>query len=150
MKYTTEIEIDQPRRRVLELFEDPDRMPDWQPGLVRREPLEGQPGQPGATTQLVYQRDRREIGMIETLLSRSLASTDQEPHVIAYRYETEGVKNQVVNRFEALQGGRTRWVAENEFKFSRWMVVFAMFMGRAFRRQTRDDMLRFKAFVEQA
>jgi uncharacterized protein YndB with AHSA1/START domain len=144
LKYTTEIVIDLPRQRVIDLFTDPEHMTAWQPGLEESELLEGEPGQPGAKTRLVYQRDRREIDMIETVVSHAL------PNEFTVRYETEGVRNLVVNRFEVLEGSRTRWVAENEFKFGGWMLFLGLFLGAAFRKQTLDDMKRFKAFAEQA
>ena len=64
------------------------------------------------------------------------------------QYETEGVRNRAVHRFFELEAGRTRWVTENEFKFSGWMRLLALFLGAAFRKQTLDEMQRFKAFAE--
>ena len=56
MKYTTEIVLDLPRTQVINLFEDPHHFPAWQPGLEKAEPLEDQPGQPGAKMRLVYRQ----------------------------------------------------------------------------------------------
>lgn len=39
MKYRTEITIDLPREQVIEIFDDPDNLPKWQPGLGSFEPL---------------------------------------------------------------------------------------------------------------
>ena len=144
LKYSTAIVIDLPRPRVVELFTDTDNIPAWQPGLEKFELLEGEPGQPGAKTRLVFRRDRREIDLIETIVSQAL------PDELTVRYETEGVKNLVVNRFEALEDSRTRWVAENEFKFAGWMLFLGLFLGAVFRKQTLDDMRHFKAFAENA
>jgi hypothetical protein len=142
MKFSTEIVIHLPRRRVVELFDNPDILPAWQPGLEKYELLSGKPGQPGARARLVYRRDRREIEMIETVTSRNL------PEEYSTGYQTKEVKNLVVNRFEELEGGFTRWITENEFKFSGWMAFLAIFLRPAFRRQILDDMERFKAFAE--
>ena len=144
MKYTTEIVIDRPRQHVIDLMTNPNLFQAWQPGLEKAELLEGEPGQPGAKTRLVYQRDQRKIDMIEMIDSCSL------PDKYTVRYETEGVKNRVINRFYEQDDGRTRWVAENEFKFGGWMIFLAVFLGSAFRKQTLDDMKRFKAFAERA
>jgi hypothetical protein len=44
----------------------------------------------------------------------------------------------------------TRWVMENEFRFTGWMVLMGIFMRGAFPKQTLKDMNRFKAFAEAA
>ena len=44
MKYTCEITIDLPRERVVEIFDDSEKLPKWMPGLKRFEHLSGDPG----------------------------------------------------------------------------------------------------------
>ena len=125
LKYTTEIVIDQPRQQVIDLLTNPNMFQAWQPGLEKVELLEGKPGQPGRKNAPgLPARNQREIDMIEMVDSCSL------PNKYTVRYETEGVKNRVVNRFDELEGGRTRWMAENEFKFSGWMIFLAVFLVR--------------------
>ena len=41
MKYTTSIEIDVPRRKVVQLISDPAQMPKWLRGSVLRQPVNG-------------------------------------------------------------------------------------------------------------
>ncbi len=48
MKYTCELIVNLPRQRMIELFDNPDNMHKWQPGLVSFEHLSGESGQPGA------------------------------------------------------------------------------------------------------
>lgn len=144
MKYTTEVMIDLPRSRVLELFDDPDNLPKWQKGLRSVEPLEGSPGMPGAKTRLVYDQEGRKVDITETVIARNL------PDELSVLYEMQGVKNRAVNRFYEVERGMTRWVMTNEFKFSGLMAVAALVMRRAFPRQTLKDMKRFKVFAEHA
>ncbi len=144
MKFTVDIDIDLPRDRVIELFDNADNMSKWQKGLQRFEHLSGEPGQPGARSRLVYLMGKREIELIETLTLRDL------PERFDGAYETKGVFNVVKNRFLELGPERTRWESENEFRMSTWtMKLMGWFMGGAFRQQSLKYMQDFKAFAER-
>lgn len=142
MKYTTDITIDLPRARVVELFDDPDNLKKWQKGLQSFEPLSGTPGQPGATSRLVYEQSGRTIEMIETVTSRNL------PDEFSGTYEAKGVYNVVSNRLYEDGPNRTRLVTENEFHFSGLMALIAPFMSGTFKKQMLTLMQDFKKFAE--
>lgn len=141
MKYQVEVTLDLPRRRVVELFDDPYNLAKWQPGLQSFELLEGEAGQAGARSRLVYDMRGREIEMIETVEKRAL------PHTFTGTYEADGVWNRVENHFFEEGPERTRWLADVEFKFSGLMRVAALFMRSSFRKQTAENMKRFKEFA---
>ena len=48
MNFTTQIVINRPRDRVVELMRNPDNIPKWQPGLQSVELLSGEKDQVGA------------------------------------------------------------------------------------------------------
>ena len=144
MKYTSEITIDLPRQRVIELFDSAENLAKWQPGLQSFEPLDGEPGQPGARSRLVYDENGRQVEMIETIVRRDL------PDEFTATYEAKGVQNRVANCFVEEDTGHTHWVMENEFKFSGLMALMGLFMRGAIQKQTLKDMSRFKAFAEHA
>lgn len=141
LKYRTEIVIDLPRERVLELFDDPHNLVEWQPGLESFEHLSGEPGQPGARSRLVFDEDGRTIEMLETITVRNL------PDEFSGIYEAKGVKNWITNMFID-EGERTRWVAENEFQFSGLMRILAVFIRGSFPRQTEQYMGKFKQYAD--
>jgi len=143
MKYTTEVTINLPRQRMIELFDDPANLSKWQPGLKSFEPISGQPGQPGAKSRLVYDMEGRIVEMIETVTVRAL------PDEFSGTYEAAGVWNGMVNHFYE-DGNQTRWVAEVDFRFSGFMALMSLFMGGTFRKQTRETMEHFKTFAESA
>jgi hypothetical protein len=144
VKYSTEITIDLPRERVVELFDNPDNLQKWQQGLVEFDPLDEEPDQPGAKTRLVYEENGRQVEMLETIVRRNL------PDEFTATYEAKGVWNLVENRFVA-EDDKTHWVMENEFKFRGLMMTLTgLFMRRAFPKQTLRDMNRFKTFAESA
>lgn len=142
MKYQHEIVIKLPRERVLKLFDNPDNMPKWQPGFVSLEPISGTPGQVGATSKLRYKFGKRDIEMVETITRRNL------PDEFSGTYETKGVKNWINNRFEETPDGSTRWISENEFRFTGYMKLFGFFMPGAFKKQSYQYMTLFKKFAE--
>lgn len=144
MKYEAEITIDLPRQRVIELFDDPANLSQWQPGLLSFEHLSGERGYPGAKSRLVYEENNRKIEMIETVTSRNL------PDEFSGVYEAKGVKNWISNRFYESGPEQTRWVTESEFKFSGIMAILSLFMRGSFSKQTQELMGRFKAFAEEA
>ena len=143
MKYSVEIEIDLPRDRVIELFDDTENLYKWQEGLLRFEPISGEPGQPGAKSKLAFRMGKRELEMVETITERAL------PDRFDGTYETKGVYNVVRNRFEALGPDRTRWVSENEFRFSGFMKVIGFLMRGSFPKTSMKYLTNFKAFAEE-
>ena len=79
MKYSTEVTIDLPRERIIELFNSFDNLVKWQPRLRSYEHLNRTPSEPGAKTRLRYDEDGREMEMIETVLKRDLPDEFTEP-----------------------------------------------------------------------
>lgn len=142
MKYTQEIEIQLPRERVIELFDNPDNLPKWQEGFVSMTPRSGIPGQPGAVSDMVYQMGKRRIEMTETVTRREL------PDHFDGIYEAKGVKNYIYNQFVDVEGTKTRWIATNEFEFGGMMKLFGFLMPGAFRKQSMKYMVMFKDFAE--
>jgi hypothetical protein len=143
MKFTTEIVVNLPRERMIELFDNPDNMPKWQHGLKSFEPISGEPGQPGAKSRLKYDMNGRMIEMVETIETRNL------PDEFSGTYEAKGVWNRVENRFFEDGADKTRWVSNNEFKFSGLMMrAMGFLMPSAFRKQSRKFMEDFKTFAE--
>jgi len=142
MKYSHQIEISLPREKVIELFDNPDNMKHWQPGLISFEHISGDQGRPGAKMLLNYKMGKREIKMIETILIRKL------PDEFTGTYEAKGVWNRVKNTFTEPSDGTTIWVSENEFKFKGFMKLMAALMPGTFKKQSYKYLEYFKEFAE--
>ena len=142
MKYTKEIVINKPIDRVVELFDDPDSMHKWMKGLQSFEHLSGEPGQVGARSRLVFKMGKRDVEMIETILVRNL------PQEFSGTYEAKGVFNVVKNKFYPINANSTRYVTEQEFRFTGFMKVIGLLMRGAFYKQTMKMLGAFKSFVE--
>ena len=142
MKYTTEIEIEKPIEKVIELFDNPDNLKKWMEGLQSFEHISGTPGQPGAKSRLFFKMGKREVEMIETITVRNL------PDEFSGTYEAKGVYNIAKNKFLKVSETRTKYISENEFQFKGFMKFFAFLMPGAFKKQSFKYLQHFKDFVE--
>lgn len=142
MKFTVTIEIDLPRSRVIELFDNPENMPYWQKGFISMEHLSGEPGQEGAKSKLHYKMGNREIEMVETITVRNL------PYEFSGTYDADGVHNLVKNTFEEINETTTRWTSYNEFHLKGFMKIMGWIMPGAFKKQSLNFLEDFKSFAE--
>ena len=143
MKYTIEIDIDLPRDKVIELFDNPENMKYWQQGFISMEHISGTLGQVGSKSKLKYKMGNREIEMIETITKRDL------PNEFSGTYEAKGVWNLNKNYFLELGLNKTKWKSEIEFKFSGFMKLIAFLMPSSFKKQSMKYLKDFKEFAEK-
>ena len=143
MKYTTEVIIELPRPKVIELFDNTENLYKWQEGLKDFEHIDGEPGQEGGRSRMVYEGRRGDLHMTETITKRNLPD---EFHGI---YEARGVYNEIYNYFMETGPDKTTWRTASIFRFSGLMALMAPFMKSAFTSNTLLNMERFKSFAEQ-
>ncbi len=143
MRYTVGVDLDLPRDRVVELFDSTENLYKWQEGLQSFEPLEGEPGQKGSTAKMSFLMGKRKLEMVETIDKRNL------PDELDTTYEARGCLNVCKNRFIELGPDKTRWEADQQFKFSGPMKLFAWMMPGAFKKVSLKYMTDFKAFAEE-
>ena len=142
MKYEVTVEIEAPRDRVIELFDNSENLAKWQPSLLDFEHLSGNPGEKGATSKLRYQMGKKEITMVETIVKNDFPSS------FVATYEAKGVWNEVVNTFVEDESGKTSWNMTNEFQCKGIMRVLSFLMPGMFKKETLKQMNHFKSFVE--
>lgn len=142
MKYTTEIEINLPREKVIDLFDSTENMYKWQPDLISFEHVSGNPVQVGAKSSLKYKMGKREVEMIETITVRNL------PDEFSGIYKAKNVWNQQTNKFIEVDENTTRWTTISEFRCKGFVAVMCLLMPGAFKKQTLKYMKQFKAFAE--
>lgn len=118
-------------------------MKHWQPGFISMKHISGERGKDGMQSELRYKMGKREIVMTETISKYAL------PQEFNATYETDGVYNEQVNHFIALDENRTKWVSESYFKFSGLMMkTIGFLMPGSFKKQSCKYLENFKAFVE--
>ena len=141
--YTCSVEIDLARDRVIELFDNPDNLYKWQPGLQSFEHVSGERGQPGATSKIVYLNGKHRIEMTEVVTAREL------PERFDGYYEWGGGRNTLENRFIEVGPERTRWESTCSYELRSFMIkVMGFLMPGMFRKQNQKWMDHFKAFCE--
>ena len=142
--YTIEIEINLPRDRVIELFDNPDNLAKWQNGFHSFARLSGEPGQPGSTSKLVFMNGKRRMELLETVTERNL------PDEFNGTYEWSGGMNSLRNQFVELGPNRTKWISTCEYKFrSLPLKIMGALMPGLFRKQNMKFLQNFKAFCEE-
>lgn len=142
MKYTAEIRIKLPRSKVLELFDNTENLYKWQPGLRSFTHLEGEAGEEGARSEMVYEGRKGDLVITETITLKKL------PEQFHMNYSSRGVFNVVENWFSEEEAGVCLWRTENTFRFKGIMKLMAPFMKQAFIHNTMLNMDRFKIFAE--
>ena len=144
MKYTTEITVDLPRGEFMKKFDNAENMKHWQKGLKSYKVLSGPPGQEGSKMELQFQMGKRELVMVETIITNNL------PYEFHVTYDAKGAHNIQKNFFKDLDGQSTLWISESEFQFSGiFMKLMALLMPGAFKKQTLEYLECFKAFAEE-
>ena len=142
MKYNTEILINLPREKVLELFLNTDHLKKWQPGLLSFTHLDGEPGEEGSRSKQVFEGRKGDLVITETIMNKQL------PEQIQMSYRSRGVYNEVENHFTEQEAGITLWQIENNFRFWGFVMLMIPFMKNAFIHNTMLNMDRFKLFAE--
>jgi hypothetical protein len=142
MKYTLELEIDQPCDVVGELIGDPDKRTAWQPDLIGIDYLKGDPGKEGSTAIIKYRMGKAVLEMKETIVENRL------PNQFVCTYETDKVRNLVVNDFEETPSGGTKWIFTSEFQCRGFLKILTLLMPGTFRKQSLKYMHQFKDFAE--
>ena len=144
MKYELEIEIKQPRKKVIELFDSTENLKEWQCELESFEHVSGTPGQVGAVSHLVFLMGKRRMEMEETITSKNL------PDEYAMTYEAPGMWNLVENFFIVKDENTTIYKSVQTFKGGSFMMKSMLFlMPNAFKKQSLKYMNNFKEFSEK-
>jgi len=144
MKFQCHVDINSPRDKVIELFDNPANMHHWQDGFVSFEPKDGIPGEQGSTATIKYKMNNRDIILLETITKRDL------PHEISGTYLFKEGANSMRNLFERLPNGGTRYTAEVDYyQINSFMMKIMMrFTPGVFKKQVMKWMVQFKNFVE--
>jgi hypothetical protein len=144
MKFTCSVIINRPIDKVVELFDKPENMKEWQDGFQSFEHLSGIPGSPGAKSKIVYQSGRRKIELIETVLVRNL------PEEFSGKYEHKSMVNNMKNSFEYVGPNQTLWLADLEYTSFNGLMpkLMGLLFPSMFRKQTQKWLDQFKIFAE--
>ena len=127
MKYTNEVVINLPLKKVIELFDSEENLFKWQPELISFEHLSGEKGEVGAKSKLRYTMGKREIEMIETITVKNL------PKEFSATYEAKDVWNEMKNYFEEIC--LSQILVSNIFVRRMSSIIFVIKLSSTFRQK---------------
>jgi Polyketide cyclase / dehydrase and lipid transport len=142
MKIKYEAEIKASREFVWAAFDDPHNLSRWQPTLESFTHRAGEPGQPGAVSELVYNENGKKITTTETVTER------REPIFRAGYYDSACATTLIVNHFDEVDDNTTRLVSYTNINFKGIMKIMSLFAARSIRTRIEANMNRFKLLVE--
>lgn len=144
MKFSCSVKINAPREKVVEMFKNPDNLKQWQDGFISKTLITGEEMQNGAVSEIMYEVGKRDMALIETILSNDL------PDSFEARYEHTHTSNTMKSIFEDLGGQSCQYTAEiNYTRFNGFMVkLFATLAPSMFKKQVQKWIDQFKAHVE--
>ena len=142
MKMTFETEIRAGRELVWAIFDNPDNLSRWQPTLESFTHVAGDPGQPGAVSELVYNENGKKVTMTETVTER------RKPNFMAGTYDNDRATSLIVNHFEEIDEDTTRFVSYSNMNFKGIMKILSLFVARSIRARVEADLSRFKLLAE--
>jgi len=142
MKFNSTVDISVARTQAWSAYEDMALRPGWQPALQSVERKSGVAGRPGAVTELTYGEGDRRIVMRETITER------RQPDFRAAIFETEAARMLVVDTFETLGDGKTRWTSWVNVTYRGVARILSLFTAASMRKRIEADMQRFKLLVE--
>lgn len=123
-------------------FDDAPNKVRWQQNLDSVNQVSGDPGQPGAVAEYVYDENGRKMVITETITER------RQPDFMAGLYESPVAKTLVFNHFKAVDKNSTSWTSWCNFSFRGVMKIMSLFIVGTIRKRTEADMQRFKLLVE--
>ena len=142
MKQKFDITVDAGIDVVWAAFTNPDNMGRWVRNFKSFKTTSGEPGQPGATAEVVFDEKGKAVVLTETVTER------REKAFLAGTYESAHGTAHIVHHFEAVDDHTTRWASWCSFTFSGVMKLLSIFMGGGIRKRMEGDMARFKLMVE--
>ena len=146
MKFTCTVDINQSIDKVLERFQDPEGLKEWQEGFERMEHVSGEPGTQGAVAKMHYKYRGKPMEITETIHVMNL------PEEMTGLYEHKHMSNMMTNRFEKIDDNATRYTADIDYiKIKAFMpkLIFKLFPSLP-KKQTQKWLDNFKDYVERS
>ncbi len=146
MKFICTVDINVPRNKVVELFQDTDSLGEWQDGFLKHTLLQGTLWQEEALSRYEYVLSKgREIELIETVLVNNL------PDEYSAEYAHRHMINTMNNYFVELDENTTRWTAHLHYTQIKGILpkIMAFLFPGMFKMETQKWLDQFKVFAER-
>jgi hypothetical protein len=142
MKLNFEQTIDAGLDTVWAAFNNAANKGRWQKNFASYTHKSGDPGQPGAFSELIFNENGKLLVVNETILEC------RAPDFLSASYDSKHATTIIVNHFQSVDKNTTGWTSWCNFTFKGFMKIMALFLAGTIRKRTEDDMHRFKLLVE--
>lgn len=145
MKITCSADINVPIDNAVELFSNTDNLKKWQDGFQTLTHLSGEPGKPGAKSEIIFINKGHIIKLSETIQVANL------PKEWTALYEHSHGANTNSSTFEKLSDKTTRYSMTTESIHIIGLLpkIMAALMPGMFKKHTQKWVDNFKAFAER-
>ena len=145
MKFTGFVEINQPQKKVAELFADPQYLGEYQDGFQKKEHISGEAGQEGAVSKMYYKQGKRDLELTETITKNNL------PDSFEGFYHHKHMDNSMKCKFIPIDDNNTRYEYEFEYTRISWVMpkLMALLFPNMFKQMGEKWMQQFKEFAEK-
>jgi hypothetical protein len=141
MKLNFEQTMDASLATVWAAFNDSSIKGRWQQNFESYTHMSGDPGRPGAVSELTFNENGKMVVIIETI------TESRAPDFLSAKYESKYSSTVIVNHFKSIDENTTRWTTWCNFTFKGFMKIMALFIAGTIRNRTEDDMHRFELLV---
>jgi len=140
MKFSCSIEIDRPRKTVVEVFSNPENLKYIQEGFISKELLSGTAGTKGAKSKMLYEK----LELIETILYNDL------PEKFMAVYEHKYTTNTMVVQFIEINTNKASYTCDIEYtKLNGFLIkIMAKLFPNFFKKQVLKWMYLMKEYCE--
>ena len=145
MKFTCSVTIHKPRKIVVDFFENPDFLGEYQEGFIKKVLISGEVGKENTVSKMYYKMGKGEMELTETILKNDL------PNVFLAQYHHKHTDNTMESSFIVLDENTTQYDAEIHYTALRGFMVktMAFLFPSFFKKQVQKWLTNFKVFVEK-
>jgi len=149
MKFTLEIEINAPRKKVFEMLTDYDHLTKWYGACNSVKHESGKKGEEGATYKLSLTSQGHEADVEETVITLR----DSECFITQQESAIASTDNR--HYFSEIGSGKTKWTWEWNMKLHNQLhdlsaTISGFFMGGVIKKPIMEAMKSFKKLVESS
>jgi uncharacterized membrane protein len=144
MKVENTVEISKPPSEVYEFMMDEENLSLWVKNFVKLERLEGEEGEVGSTSRLIYNENGRTIEFIEEITEKETG------RLFKGVIRNKNMEIKISNELIPLSDNNTRLIAISEiYPQTLLFKIFTFFSKRSIIKRQEEDLQRLKEAIEE-
>lgn len=145
MKFTCSVTINQSRHKVVDYFNNPDYLKEYQKEFIKKELISGEGQQEGSISKLYYKMGKGEMVLTETIIENKL------PDYFFAEYYHEHTENTMKTTFTEIDADITKVESEIDYTAFKGFIVkvMAFIAPSFFKKQVQKWLVNLKVFAEK-